>query len=84
MLDVDTPVDWLWEIVEARSPDQLAALWPNPEKAAALLVQARRENLRDGLNPVLDGFEESPVLHDPALAKVRRAILALILSALRA
>jgi hypothetical protein len=78
------PVDWLWEIVECEDRDQLAALWPDPGRVTELLALAKREDIREGLRLVLDGLQESPVLHDPALATTRRAIVALIRDCMRA
>jgi hypothetical protein len=78
------PIDWLWEIAEASTHEELAQLWPNPGRLIELLGLAKRENLRDALRLVLDGLQESPLLHDPALATTSCAIVALIKSTLRA
>jgi hypothetical protein len=53
--------------------------------APACQEPGRIENPRsDGLRLVLDGLQESPLLHDPSMERTRRAIVALIRSALRA
>ena len=77
------PVDWRWEVIEAESPDQFAALWPDPQKVTELLRLARRREFRNGLELLVDGLDESRFLNRPMTAKQRRAIRALILACAR-